>query len=93
VAYEDPIEAALRALTGVEWRKRKNVFETRTNKTHCVGVGLTLDDHRILHASDVSEAQSGRYITAVPITEIAKIEKAVQMTGAEVKPHRRKWHS
>lgn len=90
MAYEDPMEAALRALTGVEWTKRKNMFEARTNKTHCIGIGLTLDDHKILHASEVSEAQSGRYITAVPITEIAKIEKAMQVTKAEVKPHRRK---
>lgn len=93
MAYEDPIEAALRALTDVEWTKRKDRFEARINKTHMVGITQMLDDHRILVEAEVSAARSGRYIATVPATEIPKILKAVEATGAEVKPHRRKWHS
>lgn len=91
--YEDPIEAALRSLTDVEWTKRKGVFEARINKTHLVGIQQMLGDHNILSVGEVSAARSGRYIVTVPSTEIAKIEKAVAKTGAVVKPHRRKWHS
>lgn len=91
--YEDPIEAALRALTDVEWRKRKDVFEARINKTHMKGIALMLEDHQIAVHGEVSEARSGRYIATVAITETPKILKAVDATGAVVKPHRRKWQS
>ena len=91
--YEDPIEAALRALTDVEWRKRKDVFEARINHTHMVGIQEMLGDHKIAVHSEVSAARSGRYIATVQATETANILKAVQATKAEVKPHRRKWHS
>ncbi|MFM9889350.1 MAG: hypothetical protein ACKVOE_01710 [Rickettsiales bacterium] len=93
MAYEDPIEAALRSLTDVEWRKRDGVFEARTNKTHMQGITLMLGDHHIAATAVVSEARSGRYITTVPDTEIPMILKAVATTGAKVKPHRRKWHN
>lgn len=91
--YEDPIEAALRALTDVEWRKRKDVFETRVNNTHMIGIRQTLNDHNIAVDAEVSAARSGRYIVSVNMTDIPKILKAVQATGAAIKPHRRKWHS
>ena len=91
--YEDPIEAALRALTDVEWRKRKDVFEARINYTHMVGIREALGDHGIEVAGEVSAARSGRYIATVNATEIAKIQKAVKATNAVIKPHRRKWHS
>jgi hypothetical protein len=91
--YEDPIEAALRALTDVEWRKRDQVFEARINKTHLAGIEAMLGDHHIQVSGDVSAARSGRYIAVVSVTEIPFILKAVRATGAEVKPHRRKWQS
>lgn len=91
--YEDPIEAALRALTDVEWTKRKDVFETRTNKTHMLGIEQMLAEHNVAVSGEVSEARSGRYIVTVKATEVANILKAVKATGAVVKPHRRKWHS
>lgn len=91
--YEDPIEAALRALTDVEWVKRKETFEARINKTHMLGIKAELSDHGIEVHGEVSEARSGRYIVTVNATDIPKILKAVKITGAEVKPHRRKWHS
>lgn len=91
MAYEDPIEAALRALTDVEWTKRKEGFEARINKTHRVGITQMLGDHGIAVTAEVSAARSGRYIATVPDTEIPKILKAVAATGAKVKPHRRKW--
>lgn len=93
MAYEDPIEAALRALTDVEWRRRDGVFEARTNKTHMLGITQMLGDHHIQATAEVSEARSGRYITTVNMTEIPMILKAVAATGAKVKPHRRKWNS
>ena len=91
--YEDPIEAALRALTDVEWRKRKDVFEARINKTHMVGIQQMLEDHQIIVTGEISAARSGRYIATVAVTEIPKIQKAVAATNAKVKPHRRKWQS
>lgn len=91
--YEDPIEAALRALTGVEWTKRKHGFETRINKTHLTGIEADLGDHQIDSHSEVSAARSGRYILTIVNEETPKILKAVEKTGVEVKPHRRKWHS
>ncbi len=89
--YEDPIEAALRALTEVTWRKRKDVFETRINHTHLVGIQAVLSDHDITVHGEVSTARSGRYMATVSATEIPKILKAVKATNARVKPHRRKW--
>lgn len=91
--YEDPIEAALRALTHIEWRKRKDIFEARTNHTHMVGIQEMLGDHNIAVHAEVSTARSGRYIATVNATEIPNILKAVKATKAPVKPHRRKWHS
>lgn len=91
--YEDPIEAALRSLTDVEWRKRKDVFEARVNQTHKNGIGLMLGDHGIEMQAEVSAARSGRYILTVLATDTDKILKAVKATKAVVKPHRRKWHS
>lgn len=89
--YEDPIEAALRALTDVEWTKRKDRFEARINKTHMLGIQQMLADHHIDCHGEVSEARSGRYIATVAATEVPKILKAVEATGVEAKPHRRKW--
>ncbi len=91
--YEDPIEAALRSLTDVEWRKRQGRYEARINKTHMVGIAQMLGDHGIAVSGEVSKERSGRYIATVPDEEMPKILKAVKATGAEVKPHRRKWHS
>ena len=91
--YEDPIEAALRSLTDVEWTKRQEVFEARINKTHMDGIRQMLGDHRIDSHGEVSAARSGRYIVTVHFDQTPKILKAVQTTGAKVKPHRRKWHS
>ncbi|MES2984865.1 MAG: hypothetical protein V4735_06745 [Pseudomonadota bacterium] len=91
--YEDPIEAALRALTDIEWRKRKDVFEARINHTHMVGIREMLGDHQIAVEAQVSAARSGRYIATVNATEVPNILKAVKATKATVKPHRRKWHS
>lgn len=91
--YEDPIEAALRALTDVEWSKRKDRFETRVNHTHMVGITETLGDHKIVVNAEVSTLRSGRYIVTVSATDIPLIEKALKATKAEIKPHRRKWHS
>lgn len=91
--YEDPIEAALRSLTDVEWTKRKTVFEARINKTHMNGIQQMLADHHIESRGEVSAARSGRYIVTVDADQIPRIQKAVDATGAVVKPHRRKWHS
>lgn len=91
--YEDPIEAALRALTDVEWRKRKDVFEARINHTHMVGIQEMLNDHNIIVTGEVSAARSGRYIATVNSTEVPKILKAIQTTKVAVKPQRRKSHS
>ncbi len=91
--YEDPMEAALRSLTEVEWTKRKDRFEARINHTHLVGIQEMLADHGIVAQGEVSAARSGRYIATVNISEIPKIMKAVAVTKAKVKPHRRKWHS
>lgn len=91
--YEDPIEAALRSLTGVEWTKRKDRYEARINHTHLEGITLMLADHKIEIHGEVSAQRSGRYIATVAATELPKIMKAVQVTKAEVKPHRRKWQS
>ena len=91
--YEDPIEAALRALTDVEWTKRQGVFEARINKTHMDGIQQMLADHRIDSHGEVSAARSGRYIVTVNADQVPRILKAVDTTGAKVKPHRRKWHS
>lgn len=92
--YEDPIEAALRALTDVEWTKRKDgTFVARINRTHLAGIEAVLDDHRIAMTSEVSPERSGRYIATVAQTETPAILKAVAATKAKVKPHRRKWHS
>ncbi len=93
MAYEDPIEAALRSLTDVEWKKRKDCFEARTNQTHKNGILLMLGDHRIEAQAEVSAERSGRYIITVAATELSKILKAVEATGATVKPHRRKWNN
>ncbi len=89
--YEDPIEAALRALTGIEWRKRAEGFEARINKTHMVGIQQVLQEQKIQVRGEVSPARSGRYIMTVNATEIPFIQRAVSVTGAKVKPHRRKW--
>lgn len=91
--YEDPNEAALRALTDVEWRKRDDRFEARINHTHLVGIQEVLGDHGIEVKGEVSAARSGRYIAVVDAVDIPKILKAVAATKAKVKPHRRKWHS
>ncbi len=88
--YEDPLEAALRSLTDVEWRKRRDGLEARINHTHREGITEMLADHNITATSAVSELRSGRYIMLVPYTETAKILKAVKVTGAVAKPHRRK---
>ncbi len=92
--YEDPIEAALRSLTDVEWTKRKDgTFVTRVNHTHMVGIEQMLSDHRIAVTAEVSPERSGRYLAVVRATETPNILKAVAATKAKVKPHRRKWHS
>jgi len=91
--YEDPIEAALRALTDVAWSKRRDRFETRVNHTHMVGIQEMLGEHKISVEAEVSTLRSGRYIVSVNATETGNILKAVQATNAKIKPHRRKWHS
>lgn len=91
--YEDPLEAALRALTDVEWVKRDGMLIARINKTHKAGIEAMLGDHGIAVTAEVSAARSGRYLAQVPVTESAKILKAVAVEKVEVKPHRRKWHS
>ena len=88
--YEDPIEAALRSLTDVEWRKRKEGFEARINKTHMIGIEQMLSDHHIAVTGEISPERSGRYIATVPLTEVPKIMKAVAVTKAVVNPSRRK---
>jgi hypothetical protein len=88
--YEDPMEAALRALTDVEWRKRPSGYETRINKTHLVGIQQMLDDHKIEVHGEISAARSGRYIATVPLTEQPKIERAIATLKLKVKPMRRK---
>lgn len=91
--YEDPIEAALRSLTDVEWRKRDGRFEARINRTHLEGIQLMLADHNITASGEVSEQRSGRYIATISADQLPAILKAVKVTGAKVKPHRRKWQS
>ena len=91
--YEDPIEAALRALTAIEWRKRRDGFEARINHTHLVGIEEMLGAHNIAVQSQVSAARSGRYIATVAITELPQILKAVKAAKVAVKPSRRKQHS
>ena len=91
--YEDPIEAALRALTDVEWRKRKDRFEARINHTHLEGIQQMLAEHRIAVHGEVSAARSGRYIATVSADAVPAILKAMQVTKAAIKPHRRKWQS
>ncbi len=93
MAYEDPIEAALRALTGVEWTKKKAGFEARINKTHSLGISQTLEDYGIAFTCGLSEARSGRYIVNVNPVEGPKILKTLETSGLEVKAHRKKWHS
>lgn len=93
MAYEDPIEAHLRALTDVPWNKRKDRFETRANKTHAMGIVETLAEHGITANADISAARSGRYMVVVMAEELAKILKAIEKTGAVAKPHRRKRQS
>ena len=88
--YEDPIEAALRALTDVEWRKRKETLEARLNKTDAFDVQALLADHHIPVHVEVSAARSGRYIATIALGETVRILKAVETTGAVAKPHRRK---
>lgn len=91
--YEDPIEAALRSLTNVEWKKRKTGFEARINHTHMVGIQQVLGDHNIRVEGEVSAARSGRYLATISADQTPAILKAVQTTKAVVKPHRRKWQS
>ena len=91
--YEDPIEAALRALTDVEWTKRKTAFEARINKTHLVGIQQELADHHIESTGEVSAARSGRYIVTIAADQVPRILRAVEVTGAKAKPHRRKRQS
>ena len=88
--YEDPIEAALRALTDIEWRKRKDVFEARINHTHLVGIQEMLVEHNIAVTAEVSAARSGRYIATIQATELPNILKAVKATKASIKAPRRK---
>ena len=88
--YESPIEAALRALTELEWRTRKQVFEARLNKTDAADLEALLADHHIPVHIEVSAARSGRYIATVDASETVRILKAVETTGAVAKPHRRK---
>ena len=90
--YEDPIEAALRALTDVEWRKTKSGYKARINQTHCVGIEQMLTDHQIAVHTEVSPERSGRYIATVPLDETPRIQKAIQVTKTPVKPLRRKSH-
>ncbi len=93
MAYEDPIEANLRALTDVPWSKRKDRFETRANKTHAQGIVETLEELGIAATAEISAARSGRYIVTVMAEELPKIERAIAKTGATAKPHRRKRQS
>ena len=91
--YEDPIEAALRALTDVEWTKRKHGFETRVNHTHMEGIQQELEQYNILVTAEVSAARSGRYIVVVKTEDTAKVLKAVGASGKQPKPNRRKSHT
>ena len=91
--YEDPIEAALRALSDVEWTKRRDRYEARINHTHLEGITLMLAEHKIEVHGEVSAQRSGRYIATVAATEVPKILKAMAVTKAEIKPHRRKRNS
>lgn len=94
MAYEDPIEAALRALTDVVWSKRKDGrFEARTNQTHKNGIMDTLMDHNIPATAEVSAARSGRYTIMVKAEDVPKVQRAIEKTGANAKPHRKKWQS
>lgn len=91
--YEDPMEAALRALTDVVWKKRDGRFEARINHTHLAGIQEDLSDYHIEVKGEVSATRSGRYIATIDASETPKILKALKTTGAEMKPHRRKWQS
>lgn len=93
MAYEDPIEAHLRALTDVPWSKRKDRFEARANKTHAQGIVDSLTDHGIAATAEISAARSGRYMVTVMADELPKILRAIEKTGAVAKPHRRKRQS
>ena len=88
--YEDPIEAALRALTDVEWRNVRGAYEARINHTHLVGIQQSLEDYGIIASGEVSPSRSGRYIATVSHDDAPKILKAVQENGLVAKPHRRK---
>jgi type III secretory pathway lipoprotein EscJ len=88
--YEDPMEASLRALTDVEWRKRKDVFEARLNKTDTNDTLAVLEELHIAATAEVSAARSGRYIVTIPNSETQHILNAVAATGAKAVPHRRK---
>lgn len=90
---EDPIEAALRALTGVEWRQRESRFEARINRTHLLGIQEILADYNIVVSGEVSAVRSGRYIATISGAQMPAILKAVKTSGATIKPHRRKWQS
>lgn len=90
MAYEDPIEAHLRALTEVPWNKRKDRFETRANKTHSAGIVETLAELGITATAEISAARSGRYMVTVMAEELPKILKAIERTGAKAISHRRK---
>lgn len=91
--YVDPIEAALRALTGVDWTKRKDCFEARVNKTTLVAIEQELSDYKIAVICEPSQAQTGRYIAKVMNSELPFIQYAIKKTGTEVKPNRRKSRS
>lgn len=88
--YEDPIEAALRALTDVEWRNLRGAYEARINHTHLVGIQQSLADYGIEATGEISPQRSGRYIARVALEDAPKILKALKESGAVVKPHRRK---
>lgn len=89
--YEDPIEAALRALTDVEWTRRdEGVYTAQINRTHLAGIEQSLADHRIDMRSEPSATRSGRYVAIVAASEIPRIQQAVKDTGVHVKPQRRK---
>ncbi len=90
--YEDPMEATLRALTDVEWRRRDGRFEARINHTHLVGIQEALAEYQIAVAGEVSAARSGRYIATVSVDDIPKITKAAATSKVKVKPQRRKGH-
>lgn len=72
----DPVADALEALTGHEWRRMKDVYECRVNRTHANAIGLDLGDAGIAFTSDVSEARSGRYFVTVLATDGPQIVSA-----------------